>query len=167
MAKEEQGQKAESLMITRMFNAPRERVWRAWTEPEMIKKWWGPRGYTMPVVNIDLRVGGKIQSCMRSSDGKDIWSIGTIKEIVRPERLVITDSFADAEGYIVPASTYGMPGDWALELLITVKLEEQEGKTKLIFRHDGFPDSMNVDGARKGWGEMFDKLTEYLEKERA
>ena len=98
MAEKEQGQKSESLTITRIFNAPRERVWRAWTEPEMLKKWWGPKGYTAPVAEIDLRVGGKYHACMRSPDGKDIWSIGTVKEIVRPERLVITDSFSDPEG---------------------------------------------------------------------
>lgn len=102
--------------ITRVFDAPREKAWKAWTDPEGVKKRWGPKNFTAPHISIDLRVGGAYLYCMRSPDGKDYWSTGVYREIVPLERLVLTDSFADEKGNVVPASHYGMPGDWPLEL---------------------------------------------------
>ena len=67
----------KALSITRIFDAPRELVWKAWTNPEMFRKWWGPKGFTCPVSRIDFRVGGKYLSCMRGPDGKDYWSTNT------------------------------------------------------------------------------------------
>jgi len=150
------------LAITRILDAPRDRVFRAWTDPEQVKCWFGPKGFTIPFAEIDLRVGGKYRNVMRSPDGKDYWSAGTYREIVEPERIVITDSFSDAEGNVVPASYYGMSGDWPLELLVTITFEEYDGKTKLTLRHEGMPEGENADGAEQGWNESFDKLAEYL-----
>jgi len=99
--------------------------------------WWGPKGFTSPVSKIDLRVGGEYLNCMRSPDGKDFWSKGLFREIVLTERLVMTDSFADEKGNIVPASYYGMSKNFPLELQITVIFEEhndRNGKTKLTWR---------------------------------
>ncbi len=104
-------EKNEDIIITRMFDAPREIVWKAWTDPELTKRWWGPKNFTAPVIRIDLRVGGKYLNCMRGPDGKDYWSTGIYREIVPRERLVMTDSFADEKGNVVPASYYGMTGD--------------------------------------------------------
>ncbi len=81
----------KELTITRVFDAPRELVWKAWTEPERVKRWWGPKSFTTPVSKIDLRVGGKYLYCMRSPEGKDFWGTGIFREIVAPERLVMTD----------------------------------------------------------------------------
>jgi len=152
------------MIITRVFNAPRERVWEAWTNPEVLMKWWGPKRYTTPVSKIDLRVGGAYLSCMRSPGGKDYWSTGVYREIVKPERLVMTDSFADEKGRVMPASYYGMKGEWQMELLIQVAFEVQDGKTKLTLRHIGLPADMNAEMAKAGWMESFDKLDELLEK---
>src|SRR5687767_7564343 len=105
------------VVITRVFDAPRELVFKAWTEPEHFMRWWGPRGFTAPVCNIDARPGGVFHCCMRSPEGQDFWSKGTYREVVPPERIVVTDSFADAEGNIVSASHYGMSPDWPLESL--------------------------------------------------
>ena len=71
----------DALTIIRVFDAPRGLVWEAWTEPENVKLWWGPKDFTSPVNKIDLRVGGKYLSCMRSPDGKDYWSTGVYREI--------------------------------------------------------------------------------------
>ncbi|MHC1754138.1 MAG: SRPBCC domain-containing protein [Methanosarcina sp.] len=155
------------LVITRIFDAPRELVWKAWTDPERVKRWWGPKDFTSPVSKIDLRVGGSYLNCMRSPEGEDYWSAGVYREIVEPERIVYTDSFSDAEGNLVPASHYGMSGDWPLELLVTVTFEEYEGKTRLTLRHVGIPAGENRDMAKAGWNESFDKLAEYLEKEKS
>lgn len=152
------------LVITRVFDAPRELVWKAWTEPEHFVRWWGPKGFTTPFCKIDSRVGGEYLNCMRSPEGQDFWSKGVFRKIVPPERLVMTDSFADKEGNIVPASHYGMSGDWPLETQITVTFEEHDGKTKLTLRHASMPAGKNRDMAGAGWNESFDKLAEYLAK---
>ena len=105
------------LVITRIFDAPRELVWRAWTDPEHFKHWWGPKYYTAPFCKMDFHVGGTYLNCMRSPEGQDYWSTGVYKEIVPMERIVYTDSFADAEGNVVPATHYGMSPDFPLETL--------------------------------------------------
>jgi len=127
-----------TLVIDRVFDAPRELVWKAWTDPEMAKRWWGPRGFMAPAAEIDLRVGGKYLFAMQSpefNNGEPIWSTGVYREIVPYERLVCTDSFADEKGNVVPATHYGMTEDFPLEMLVTVELEEIAGKTKLTLRH--------------------------------
>ena len=154
----------QALVITRVFDAPREAVFKAWSEPERAMRWWGPKGFTTPVCKIDFRVGGKFLNCMRSPDGKDYWSTGVYQEIVEPERIVCTDSFADAEGNVVPASHYGMEGDIPLEMRIIVTFEDQDGKTKMTLRHAGMPAGENRDGANQGWNEFFDKLAEELRR---
>jgi len=153
------------LFITRIFNAPLKKVWEAWTNPEMVKQWWGPKYYTAPIVKIDFKVGGSSLYSMRSPEGQDIWSTGAYKEIVPMERIVSTDSFADADGNMVPASDYGMNGDWPLELTVTVTFQEVDGKTRLSIQHSGFPDHENKNMAEAGWNESLDKLEEYLIKD--
>ncbi len=152
----------KELIITRIFDAPRERIWKAWTEPERLKKWWGPKIFTAPVIKNDLRVGGRYLYCMRGPDGKDYWSTGVYREIVHMERIVVTDSFADEKGNVVPASHYGLIGDWPLELQVTVTFEEIGGKTKMILRHEGIPEGPMRDLTQTGWSESFDKLAESI-----
>ena len=150
------------LVITRIFDAPREEVWRAWTEPERAMRWWGPKGFTAPVCNIDFRVGGRYLFCMRSPEGQDYWSTGVYREIVKPERIVCTDSFADEKGNVVPATYYGMSPSFSKELLVTLTFEDIGGKTRMTLRHAGFPPGEDFDNARAGWNESFDKLAESL-----
>ncbi len=150
------------IYTTQIFNAPLSKVWKAWTEPESVMKWWGPENFTAPVVKIDLKVGGSYLSNMRSPEGEEVWSTGVYKEIVPMKRIVSTDSFADSDGNVISASTYGMSGDWPLELNITVMFEEVDGKTKLTLQHQGFPDRKNRDLAETGWKESFNKLANYL-----
>lgn len=154
------------LVIERTFDAPRDLVWKAWTVPEHVMRWWGPKSYTSPYCRIDLRVGGVLHMSMRSPEGEDYWNTGTYKEIVEPEKLVATDSFSDAEGHVVPATYYGMSEDYPLEMLMTVTFEEQEGKTKMTLRHVGLPAGENTDLTKAGWTESFDKLDELLVRMR-
>ncbi len=155
---------AKELVITRIFDAPRELAWKAWTDPERVKMWWGPKSFTAPACKIDLRVGGAYLYCMRSPEGRDYWSTGVYREIIPLERIVATDSFADEKGNAVPASHYGMPGDWPSELLVTVTFEEVNGKTKMTLRHAGIPAGEMSDMAGEGWNGSFDKLAEHLAK---
>jgi uncharacterized protein YndB with AHSA1/START domain len=152
----------QELVIRRVFDAPRELVWKAWTEPQRLMQWWGPKGFTSPVCKMDLRVGGKYINCMRSPEGKDYWSTGVYREIVPLERIVCTDSFADEHGNVVPATHYGMSPDLPLEMLVTVTFEQQEGKTRLTLKHVGFPPGEDYDGANQGWNESLDKLAKSL-----
>jgi uncharacterized protein YndB with AHSA1/START domain len=153
-----------TLVITRIFDAPRELVWKMWTEPEMMKKWWGPKDFTAPSINIDFNVSGKILACMRGANApgapiRDFWSTGTYKEIIPMEKIVVTDSFADEQGNIVNASYYGMSGDFPMELLITLTFEEVDGgKTRMTLKHEGMPTGEMGDGAKVGWNQSFDKL---------
>ncbi len=160
------------LLITRIFNAPREAVWKAWTDPKEITKWWGPKEFTIPFCTVDLRVGGEWRYCMRApnlgmpgADGRDYWGKGTYREIVRPERLVYTDVFTDESGTEVHATHYFGPdaGSWPPTTEVTATFEEQDGKTKMTMRHIGIPAGPHRDGAIMGWGQSFDKLAEILQ----
>ena len=153
------------LTITRIFDAPREHVWKAWTQPEQMMRWWGPKGFTAPVCKVELRLGGKYLCCMRSPEGKDYWSTGVYREIVPQERIICTDCIADEKGNVVPATYYGMRPDFPLELQITMTLEEYAGKTRMTLRHTGLPQGEMTDMCRQGWSESFDKLAESLKEE--
>ncbi len=159
--------KTKELVITRTFRAPRERVWKAWTDPEMFKLWWGPRGYSTPVAEIDLREGGRFLGSMRSPEGNEVWSTGEYQEIVPLEKLVVTDSFADENGNVVPATYYGMSADFPMEMMISVTFQEQGGTTQMTLTHSGIDQlgETDVSGMQQGWNESFDKLAELLEKE--
>jgi len=158
----------KELFIERIFEAPRERVWKAWTIEKEVMKWWGPRGFTAPFITIDFRVGGKYLYCMRASDDiakamgrRDFWSTGKFIEIVPEKKMVVTDSFSDEKGNIVPASSYGMQGEMALESTVTLTFDQVGNRTKLTIRYEGLPDGM-LEQAKQGWNESLDKLAEML-----
>ena len=153
---------ATELVITRVFDAPRELVWKAWTDPEHMMRWWGPATFTAPVIQMDLRVGGKYLWCMRSAEGQEYWTTGVYLEIVPPEKLVYTDHFADAVGNVVPASHYGMNVEWPADSVVTVTLEAMNGKTKMTLRHTGIPVGNMAEMTNAGWNGSLDKLAESL-----
>ena len=154
---------AGEFVITRIFDAPPSLVFRAWTDPEHVKRWWGPNGFTMPFCTIDLRVGGVFHYCMRSPDGQDYWGKGVYREIVEPERLVFTDTFSDEAGNVVPPTHYGMSADWPTETLVTVTFEDHDGKTKLTLRSPlGTAPQAEREGAQQGWSESLDRLAQVL-----
>jgi uncharacterized protein YndB with AHSA1/START domain len=152
------------LVITRVFDAPRDLVFKAWTDPEHFVRWWGPKGFTVPFCKIDLRPGGVMHFCMRSPEGQDIWNKGVFREVVEPERIVSTDSFSDEEGNLVQPAHYGMSPDWPSETLVTVTFAEHDGKTKLTLQQTVLESVAERHGARQGWTETLDCLAEYLAK---
>lgn len=155
-------QNTSDLVLTRTFDAPVEQVWKAWTEPERLMRWWGPKHFTSPVCKIDFRVGGKYLFCMRDPEGKDYWSTGVFREIVPMKKFVYTDSFADADGNVVPASYYGMAGYFPEELIVTVTFEDIGGKTRMTTITSGFPEGDHRKLASQGWNESLDKLAASL-----
>jgi uncharacterized protein YndB with AHSA1/START domain len=162
------GAPAESeFVLTRVFDAPRDLVFRAWTEPERLKQWWGPKGFTMLSCRLDLRPGGVFHYGMRSPDGRAMWGKWVFREVVAPERLVFVVSFADEEGNPV---RHPFAPDWPLEVLSTLTFAEHEGKTTLTLR--GVPLAATEaerkafeaghEPMRKGWAGTLDQLAEHL-----
>jgi len=152
----------ETMTINRVFEAPVEKLWRSWAGQEEFMRWWGPKDFTCPTATIDFREGGTYLFCMRGPDGKDFWGTGTYREIVPMARIVYTDSFADADGNVVPGSFYGMGDEWPLELLVTLAFEEKDGKTHFSLRHEGIPGAKVRDMCAQSWNESFDKLDTVL-----
>ena len=158
------------LVITRVVNAPRELVWRAFTEAERLAQWWGPAGYTMLVRTLDFRPGGLFHYSMRSPDGQIMWGRFVFREIQAPEHMVYVTSFADAQGNITRAP---FSPTWPLEILNTVMLSESEGKTTLTLR--GGPIDATAEeretfwkaqeSVRQGLAGTFDQLAAYLAEE--
>ena len=142
------------LVLHRVFDAPRELVFKAWTEPRHLAHWSCPNGFTLTHCEGDLRPGGAWRSCMRSPEGADLWLSGAYREIVEPERLVFTHTWL-GDG--------GKPGH---ETLITVTFAERRGKTEMTFRQAVFESVESRDGHRGGWNECFDKLAAYVAKPR-
>jgi uncharacterized protein YndB with AHSA1/START domain len=151
-----------NITITRLFNAPREKVWKQWTDPDQFMCWWGPKDFIAPYAKIDLHKGGRYLNCMRGPDGKEYWTTGTFKEIIEQKRILYTDSFADQYGNIVPASYFGMPADIPMELEVELTFEDVGGKTRMILEHCGLPEGEQAELTKQGWNESFDKLDECL-----
>jgi uncharacterized protein YndB with AHSA1/START domain len=158
----------EELTITRVFDVPRDLVWKAWTDPELFMQWWGPSSFTSPYCKIDLRVGGKFLVCMRSPEGKDYWTTGIYREIAPPSLLVMTNSFSDENGRIVSSETYGLSPGIAKEMVINVRLQEIDGKkrTRQILTHSGIskmsPEERH--NAELGWVGSLEKMAVALGK---
>jgi uncharacterized protein YndB with AHSA1/START domain len=152
--------KTKTVLITRTLNLPLSKVWKAWIEPTSFKKWWGPENYTCPYCTIDFRIGGKNLASMKSSDGQEIWSTGTYREIVQMNKIVYDDNFADSKGNIVSPDYYKMPGEWS-DVKVTVTFEEAKGKTKMIMKQTGIPEDI-YDDCIIGWQQSFDKLERNL-----
>jgi len=153
----------ERMVITRIFNAPRELVWKAWTDPQYVMQWWGPKGFTAPVCKIDFRVGGKFLCCMRSPDGQEFWNAGEYHEIVPYERIVSSMYFSDSEGNKIEAAQLGIDHE-AIEGAHDVTLFEDLGKgqTKLTFIGNEPMESAKDSGQLEGWNQILDKIAEVV-----
>jgi len=157
----------DAVIIIRVFDAPVEKVWAAWTERDKIAEWWGPKDFTAPHIELDFRVGGKYLYAMHGPAGTpfdvDMWSTGTFLEIVQLKKIAYVDSFADAEGNVVSPEAYGMKG-MDRELHVTIEFEAVEGnKTKITLTHTGAPaSSEHAKNMKAGWDQSLDKMAESL-----
>lgn len=152
------------LILERVFDAPRELVFKAFSESERLKQWWGPRGWILPVCNVDFRPGGVWHYCMKCTDknqgefyGMESWGKAVYQEIIENEKIVYTDYFSDAEGN----EAEGMPPSQ-----ITVIFTEEEGRTKLVSRAvfdstEALKTVLDM-GMEQGISETWDRLGEYL-----
>lgn len=142
---------ALELVLNRVFDAPRELVWKAWTDPEMMKVWSAPRGFTIPRSEGELRINGPWRATMVKPDGEELNLGGKYLEITEAERLVFTHVWMDQNGN--PTSP---------ESIVTVTLTARGKKTEMNFRQTGFESEGSRDGHSEGWTECFDKLDEML-----
>jgi uncharacterized protein YndB with AHSA1/START domain len=152
------------FVITRLFDAPRELVWRAWTDPKHVMKWWGPKNFTAPYCVIDLKVGGTFHFCMRSPDGQEYWNKGVYQEIKAPERIVSTIYFSDREGnYVEPGKAHPGFQDFPHENIDVVTFENLEGgKTRFTLHRDFDIEAAKRYGMDQGWSQSLDKFAECL-----
>ncbi|MFN8514237.1 MAG: SRPBCC domain-containing protein [Chloroflexia bacterium] len=155
------------IVIARTFDAPRTLIFRVWTEPEHLRRWFGPLGSTLTVCTIDLRPGGIWHYCLRDSSGAETWGRAVYREIIPPERLVFADSFSDAAGHLVEPTRYGMSPGYPGEVLVTVTFDERDGKTLLTLRLaiETAPGAER-EAFRQGWNESLDRLAEALPSTR-
>jgi uncharacterized protein YndB with AHSA1/START domain len=155
----------ERMVVTRIFDAPRELVWKAWTDPKYVMQWWGPKGFTSPVCKMDFRVGGKYLICTRTPDGQEFWHGGEYHEIVPHEKIVSSMYFSDSEGNKVEPAQLGIEHE-AIEGAHDVILFEDlgSGQTKLTFIGNEPMESAKNSGQLEGMNQVLDKVAEVVTK---
>ncbi|WEX07938.1 SRPBCC domain-containing protein [Chelativorans sp. AA-79] len=139
-----------ALTLTRIFDAPPALVFEAWTTPEHLARWWGPKDFSVPSVEADFREGGAWRSCIRSPEGQDYWAHGIYREIVPPHHIVFNFMWEEED---------------AMDTLITVTFEEAEAGTRLTFHQSPFPTVESRDGHAEGWSECIDRLEVYIARQ--
>ena len=158
------------FVISRVFDAPRELLWKCFTEPERMKQWWGPKGFKVIASKMDLRPGGSYHYGMKAPDGSAMWGKMVFREITPPERMVFINSFSDEAG---GTTRHPLHQSWPLLMLSVFTFEDQPGgKTKFTVRwspHEATEEERktfdgNHDSMRQGWGGTMDQLAGYLAK---
>ena len=149
----------ERMVVTRVFDAPRELIWKAWTEPTYVMQWWGPKGFTAPVCRMDFRVGGESLFCMKAPDGQEFWNAIEYHEIVPHEKIVSLMYFSDPDGNKVEPAELGIEHE-AIDGAYDVTLFEDlgNGRTKLTQIGNESMESANDSGQLEGWNQILDKV---------
>jgi uncharacterized protein YndB with AHSA1/START domain len=160
------------FIISRTFDAPRELLWKAWSERARLMEWFGPKGFKMPAAKMDFRPGGSFHYCMAAPDGHEMWGKFVYREIVSPEKIVLVNSFSDEAGGI---TRHPMSATWPLEMLSAFTLVEENSRTTA--KVEWTPLNATEDerktfdaaheGMKQGWSGTFDQLAAYLAKEQA
>jgi uncharacterized protein YndB with AHSA1/START domain len=159
------------FVLTREFSAPRDLMWKTWTERDRLMQWFGPKGFTMPVATMDLRPGGTFHFSLQAPDGKTMWGKFVYREITPPEKLVWINSFSDPEGGL---TRHPFSATWPLEMLTEATFTEHEGKTTVTITWlpiDATDEEcQSYEAGRpsmaQGWGGTLEQLTTYLAKAR-
>ena len=153
---------AEWARIERDFGAAIDVIWSMWTDPENFKKWYGPKGFSIPVAEMDVTVGGtrKISMEMKTPERHmQMWFTGTYKEVTPKTRLVYSESMCDPEGNVMSPSSMGMPEGTPDSTDVVVELEDLGGKTRMVMTHVGVPAGSPGEG---GWAQAIEKLAKIV-----
>ncbi len=160
-----QALRKEDLVVKRIIDAPLEMVWKAWTDPEQVMRWWGPKYYASPWCKIDLREGGKYVFCMRAPQdqgGQDSYTAGTYTKIVPMERLEFTQGLADGDGNPIDPAQMGMPPDFPKEIRTVVAFRAKSAMTELTITEFDWPVGQMFVYSLAGMHQSIDKLAESL-----
>ncbi|MFT7473197.1 MAG: hypothetical protein ACI81L_000108 [Verrucomicrobiales bacterium] len=152
----------EWAVIERTLDAPVDLIWKMWTEADHFQKWYGPQGASIPVANMDVRVGGSRLICMEittPNGDMQMWFAGEYREVTPTSRLVYTDAMADENGDLKSAADMGMPDGHPMETEVIVELEDLGEKTRMVMTHVGVPAGSPGAG---GWAMAIDKLAELV-----
>ena len=154
------------LVVVRLFDAPVERVWKAWTVPEQVMRWWGPTGFTSPSCKIDFREGGKFLFCMRApkefQGGQDFYTAGVYKKIVPMKLIEFTQGLSDKDGAPVDPTTLGMPADFPKEIRSALAFKRVGDKTELTATEYDWTVGQMLEMSESGLKECLDKLAAVL-----
>jgi len=152
------------VRIEREFDAPINLVWKMWTDPDLFRQWYGPRGMSVPSAEMNVVEGGTRKICMKMDSAErpmSMWFTGIYKEVHPPSRLVYTESMCDADGTLISPQSMGMPEGYPDVTEVIVELVESNGKTRMTMTHVGVPEGSAGEG---GWSQAFDKLGTLLER---
>jgi uncharacterized protein YndB with AHSA1/START domain len=151
-------EKTSEVNITRVFNAPRELVFKAWADPDLLLKWFAPEGCSIRYTELDIRKGGKFHSCLTHPRFGDCWCKGIYHEVVFPERIEYSIMLSDADGNAVDPVDAGKDAGWPGETRVTVLFTEDQGKTKLTLTQTVSSALAKKTGAYSGWIQMLERL---------
>ena len=146
-----------TIRIERLFDAPRELVFEAWTKAELLERWFAPHGCTIRFHALDVRPGGRFHSCVRSGTF-ECWCVGVYREVLRPERLVYTLSTADSAGHEIEPASAGHDPRWPKTAIVTVTFADVRGSTLVTLEHNVSETLAKHTGAYPSWLEMLDRL---------
>ena len=155
----------QDLVVTRLIDAPVELVWKAWSEPEHVMRWWGPKDYTSPSCQIDFREGGKYLFCMRAPEyqgGMDYYSGGVYTKIVPMQLLEFTQWLADEKGNRIKPAEVGMPEDFPDEVRTVIIFKDVGSKTEIIITEYDWTVGQMAEYSRLGLEQTLDKLVDSL-----
>ncbi len=151
-------EKSNELKITHLFNAPKEVVFKAWTDPDQLKHWYAPEGCSIEFKSLTAEVGGNFHSCIHDPIHGDCWIKGIYQEVIRPEKLVFTMTLSNEQGEIVTADAASKPEDWPQTIITTVTFDAVGNQTKVTLHQTVDENEAKKSGAYQSWFSMFDKL---------
>lgn len=160
--KNEKENNQNEVVINRIINQPREAVFKLWSDPEHLPRWFAPPGCTIVFHELDIREGGRFHSCLHVPDYKDCWCIGDYLEVKAPEKIVFTMAVSDDHGNKISAVEANMDPDWPDETIVTVTLKDLGGKTELTLRQTADATVAKRTGAYNGWLQMLDVMEELM-----
>jgi uncharacterized protein YndB with AHSA1/START domain len=164
------GNNTRDLVVTRVFDAPVELVWKAWTDPAYVTRWWGPEYFTSPSAKIDLRVGGTSLVCMRAPKdfgGMDMYSTWVYQEIVPMQRIDFIQNLSDEKGNLLDPSTLGLPPEFPRDTRTVVTFKDLgSGKTEMTVTEYNMPAAETEMGrnAELGLNQSLDKMAVIFKK---
>lgn len=157
---------SHDLVLTRAFDAPVERVWKAWTQPEHVKQWWGPMGFTCPLADMDVREGGRSLVCMRAPEeygGGDMYNTWTYARVIPNERLEYILNFTDQDGNVLNPTDIGLSPGIPRHVPHEITFKDLgNGKTEITVKEFGYTTEQERELSRQGMEQCLDKMAESL-----